>query len=107
MTGIVVVSLLSNRSLCADLTFHQCLKLLGGEKRSIINVDLKKYPRQNQHSVKDLKIEFFVKIVNDFQLETILRKKHHFRFVTGSEFVSDYNRSNVSYEQQKSYIKVF
>ena len=27
--------------------------------------------------------------------------------MTGSEFASDYNKSNVLYEQQKSYITVF
>ena len=35
------------------------------------------------------------------------QKNHHFRCVTGSEFASAYHKSNVSYEQQKSYIKVF
>ena len=35
------------------------------------------------------------------------RKKLHFRCVTGSEFAYDYTEPNVSYEQQKSFIKVF
>ena len=35
-------------------------------------------------------------------------KKIHFRCVTaGSELASDYNKSNFSYEQQKSYITDF
>ena len=37
------------------------------EKRSIINVNLKKYPRQLQHPAIDLKMELLVKIVNDFK----------------------------------------
>ena len=81
--------------------------MLGKEKRSTINVNLKKHPRQIQHPVTDLKMELFVKIVNDFKLQTIFAKKHHFRCVTSSEFASDYNKSNNSYEQQKSYITVF
>ena len=58
-----------------------------------------KYQKQIQHPVTDLKIELLVKIVNKFKLYTI--------FATGSEFSSDCNKSNVSYEQQKSYIMVF
>ena len=81
--------------------------MLGEEKRSIINVNLKKYPRQIQHPVTDLKMELLAKIVNDFTLLTVFAKKHHFRCVTGSEFASGYHKSNVSYEQQKSYITVF
>ena len=38
------------------------------KKRSIINVNLKKYPRQIQHPVTDLKIELLAKIVNDYKL---------------------------------------
>ena len=34
-------------------------------------------------------------------------KKIHFRLVTSSEFASDYNKSNVFYERQKSYITIF
>ena len=58
-----------------------------------------KYQKQIQHPVTDLKIELLVKIVNKFKLYTI--------FATGSEFSSDCNKSNVSYEQQKSYISQF
>ena len=65
--------------------------MLGEEKRSIINVNLKKYPRQIQHHVTDLKMELLVKIVNDCKLQTIFTKKRHFR--CGSEFSSDYNKS--------------
>ena len=39
--------------------------MLGEEKRSIINVNLKKYARQIQHHVTDLKMELLAKIVND------------------------------------------
>ena len=42
--------------------------MLGEEKRSIINVNLKKYPRQIQHPVTDLKMELLAKIVNDCKL---------------------------------------
>ena len=39
-------------------------------KRSILNTNLKKYPRQIQHPVIDLKMELLVKIVTDFKLCT-------------------------------------
>ena len=42
--------------------------MLGEEKRSIINVNLKKYSWQIQHPVTDLKIDLLGKIVNDFKL---------------------------------------
>ena len=43
--------------------------MLGEEKRSTINVNLKKYPRQIQHPVTDLKMELVNnKIVNNFKL---------------------------------------
>ena len=38
------------------------------KKRSIINVNLKKYARQIQHHVTDLKMELLVKIVNGCKL---------------------------------------
>ena len=38
------------------------------KKRSIINVNLEKYPRQIQHPVTDLKMELLAKIVNDYKL---------------------------------------
>ena len=81
--------------------------MLGEEKKSIINVNLKKYPKQIQHPVADLKMELLAKIVNDLKLWTTFAKKHHCRCAIGSEFASDYNKSNVSYEQQKSYITIF
>ena len=43
--------------------------MLGEIKRSILKVNLKKYPRQIQHSVIDLKIELLLKIINDFKLK--------------------------------------
>ena len=42
--------------------------MLGEEKKSIVNVNLKKYPRQIQHHATDLKMELLVKIVNSFKL---------------------------------------
>ena len=66
MTGIVVVALLSNRHLCAE--FHYYLKMLGEKKKFIINVNLKKYPRQIQHNVTDLKVELLVKIGKNCEL---------------------------------------
>ena len=100
--GIPVV-----KHLCAEFSFHSYLKMLGEEKRSITNVNLKNYPRQIQHPVTDRKMELLAKIVNHFKQQTISAKKHHFRCVTDSEFASNYHKSNVSYEQQKSYITVF
>ena len=41
--------------------------MLGEEKGSIVNVNLKKYPRWIQHPITDLKIELLAKIVNDFK----------------------------------------
>ena len=74
--------------------------MLGEEKMSIINIDLKKYQRQIQHPVIDLKMVLLVKIVNDSKL---FARKHHFRGVTDSDFASDYNKSNTFYEQQLLY----
>ena len=65
MTDIVVVSQVSNRYLCAELISDQYLKMLEEEERSIKNINLKKYPKQIQHHVTDLKMELLVKIVND------------------------------------------
>ena len=65
MTDMVVVSQVSNRYLCAELISDQYLKMLEEEERSIININLKKYPKQIQHHVTDLKMELLVKIVND------------------------------------------
>ena len=50
-------------------------KMLGEITRSILNVNLKKDPRQIQHPTKDFKIELLVKIVIDFKLQTIFAKK--------------------------------
>ena len=67
--------------------------MLGEEKTSIISVNLKKYARQIQHHVTDLKMELFAKIVNDCKLWTIFAKEHHFRCDADSEFASYYNKS--------------
>ena len=37
-------------------------------KRSILNIYLKKYPREIQHLVIDLKMELRIKIANDFKV---------------------------------------
>ena len=42
--------------------------MLGEGDRSITNVNLKKYSRQIQHPVTDLKMDLLGKIVNDFKL---------------------------------------
>ena len=52
--------------------------MLGKRKRSILNVNLKKYQRQIQHPVIDVKMELLVKVVNDFKIETIFAKKDPF-----------------------------
>ena len=70
--------------------------MLGEIKRSILNVNLKKYPSQIQLPLKELKMELLVKNVNDFKLNYFW-KKIYFRSVTDSEFVSDCNKSNVFY----------
>ena len=44
-------------------------------KRSILYVNLKKYPRKIQHPVINLKIELIVKIINDFKLQIIFGKR--------------------------------
>ena len=66
--------------------------MLGEEKRSIINLNLKKYPRQIQHPVIDLNMELLFKIVNDLKRKTISAKKRHFRCVAGSDFAFDYHK---------------
>ena len=60
-------------------------------------------PRLIQYPATDLKMELLVKIVNDFKLSTIFVKNHYFKFVAGSEFAPDYNKSNVSYETKELY----
>ena len=57
-----------NRNLYARLTFNKFSKMLGETKKSILNVNLKKYPRQIQQPIIDLKMELLIKIVNDFKL---------------------------------------
>ena len=42
--------------------------MLGEEKRSIISVNMRKYPKQIQHPVPDLKMEVLAKIVNELKL---------------------------------------
>ena len=42
--------------------------MFGEIKKPILNVILKKYPRQIQHPVIDFKMDLLVKIVNDFKL---------------------------------------
>ena len=42
--------------------------MLGEEKKSIQNENLKKYSRQIQHPVTDLKTELLVKIVSNIKL---------------------------------------
>ena len=81
MTDITMVSLLSN----LDKSHNQCnassiyleqtfvckvdLQLnVRRKKRSILNVNLKNYPRQIQHPAIDLKMELTAKIVSDFKL---------------------------------------
>ena len=66
----------------------------------------KKYRRQIQHPITDFKMDLHAKVVNKVVIY-FRKKKHHFGFVTGSEFACVYHKSNVSYEQQKSYIPIF
>ena len=69
--------------------------MLGESKGPIINVNLKKHPREIQHPITDVKMEFLPKIANAFNLKTFLqknKKKHHFRCVTGTGFASDFHK---------------
>ena len=119
ISDILVVSLLPN----LDRSHTQCMaSSIYVEQKFVCKVQLifknvrrnkkiytkcksEKYLSQIQHSTIDLKMELFVKIVNCFKLSYFC-KNIHFRYVTGSEFASDYNRSNVLYKQEKSYITV-
>ena len=60
--GIPVVKLTFVCRVVVPLIFKNVRR----RKRSIINVNLKKYPGQIQHPVIDLKMELLFKIVNDF-----------------------------------------
>ena len=51
------------QTLCVELTFNWFLKMLGEMKRSILNVNLKKYPRQVQHFALTLKWSFLLKLL--------------------------------------------
>ena len=48
--------------------------MLGEEKRSIITVNLKKYQRQIQHLVTDLKLTFLLKLLTTLNCKLFLRK---------------------------------
>ena len=61
--------------------------MLGEIKKSILDVHLKKHPRQIQLPVKYVKMDFFVKIVIEFKLQTSF--PIYFRCVSGSEFASN------------------
>ena len=55
LNAMLVVHTL-NRNLCGGLTFSKLSKMLGETKRSILIVNLKKYPRQIQHPITELKM---------------------------------------------------
>ena len=55
---------------------------------------MNKYQKHIQYPVIDLNMELLVKFVIKFNLQTIFEKKIYFRCVTGTEFPSDYNKSN-------------
>ena len=55
LNAMLVVHTL-NRNLCEGLTFSKLSKMLGETKRSILIVNLKKYPRQIQHPITELKM---------------------------------------------------
>ena len=67
------------------------------------NANLKKYPRQIQHTVKSLNMGVGVSCQNCYRLSGVnySREKLHFRFATGSDFAPDGNKSNVCYKEQK------
>ena len=91
MTDDIVVSLLSNldrsHTQCntSSIYFEQTFacgvdvplifKMLREIKRFILNLNEKKYPRQIQHPIKDLKTEVLVKIVVNFKLQTSFVKR--------------------------------
>ena len=88
MTDMVAVCLLSNlsslimmllvytlnRYLCAELTLNYFLKMLGEIKRFILNINLKKYPRQIQHPTTDLKLELVVKLLMTLNCKLFFQK---------------------------------
>ena len=79
--------------------------MLGEEERSIISINMKKYPKQIQYPVTDLKMELLAKLLTNLNCKLFSQKST--RCVTFSEFASDYHKSNAFYEKQKSYITVF
>ena len=52
-------------------------------------------------------MELLVKIVNDFKLKTIVNWFLDVSQVTCSQYASDFNKVNISYKQQKTFIMVF
>ena len=85
--------------------------MLGEITRSILNVNLKKDPRQIQHPTKDFKIELLVKIVIDFKLQTIFAKKSILDVskVLSSPLITIlfWLHGNACYQKKKSYVTFF
>ena len=48
--------------------------MLGEEKRSIVNVNLKKYPRQIQHPITNLKMEPLIKLFTTLNCKVFSEK---------------------------------
>ena len=82
--------------------------MLGESKGPIINVNLKKHPREIQHPITDVKMELLPKIANTFNLKTFLQKAKKNTILDASQVLGlPLTSINVSYKQQKSYITVF
>ena len=82
--------------------------MLGESKGPIINVNLKKHPREIQHPITDVKMELLPKIANAFNLKTFLQKAKKNTILDVSQVLGlPLTSINVSYKQQKSYITVF
>ena len=82
--------------------------MLGESKGPIINVNLKKHPREIQHPITDVKMELLPKIANAFNLKTFLQKTKKNTILDASQVLGlPLTSINVSYKQQKSYITVF
>ena len=82
--------------------------MLGESKGPIINVNLKKHPREIQHPITDVKMELLPKIANTFNLKTFLQKAKKNTILDASQVLGlPLTSINISYKQQKSYITVF
>ena len=65
---------LEQRFVCS-VDVQLIFKNIRRNKRSLLNVNLEKYPKRIQHFVINFKMELFVNFVIDFKLQTIFAKR--------------------------------